>query len=78
MADKSLFSIAGLSYKGLALKSAIFIACMLITEWLQRDKKHGLELAQVNKWIRRVIYIALIISIVMFAGQNEQFIYFQF
>ena len=78
MADKSLFSIAGLTYKGLALKSSIFIACMLIVEWLQRDKKHGLELAQVNKWIRRVIYIALIISIVMFAGQNEQFIYFQF
>jgi len=51
---------------------------MLAAEWLQRHKQHGLEIASMNAWLRRIIYILIILSIVFFMGKNEQFIYFQF
>ena len=56
----------------------IFMIIMLLVEWLQRHKQHGLEIASINKWIRRLIYVSIIMSIVFFMGKNEQFIYFQF
>ena len=77
MADISLFSISIISRK-LALKSLVFAFCMLTVEWLQRNKQHGLEIPGVNKWLRRIIYLVIIFCIVMFMGENEQFIYFQF
>jgi D-alanyl-lipoteichoic acid acyltransferase DltB (MBOAT superfamily) len=55
------------------------LGIMLLVEWFQRDKKHGLELNKVNNaWVRRLIYCIIIIMIVMFMGKNETFIYFQF
>jgi hypothetical protein len=54
------------------------VTVMLIVEWIQRNKQHGLEIPAMNQWIRRVIYILIIFSIVWFMGENEQFIYFQF
>ena len=54
------------------------ILLMLIVEWLQRQKQHGLEIAFINTWLRRIIYVIIIFCIVWYAGENEQFIYFQF
>ncbi|MDR2563982.1 MAG: MBOAT family protein [Prevotellaceae bacterium] len=59
-------------------KCFAFILLMLSVEWLNRNKQHGLEISQINRWLRRFIYIVLILCIVMFCGENEQFIYFQF
>jgi D-alanyl-lipoteichoic acid acyltransferase DltB (MBOAT superfamily) len=59
-------------------ETVICLTIMFAVEWLQRHKQHGLALASVNKWLRRIIYILIILSIILFTGKNEQFIYFQF
>jgi D-alanyl-lipoteichoic acid acyltransferase DltB (MBOAT superfamily) len=65
---------------GLSAQKALIITipCMLVVEWLQRNKQHGLEIYTVNPWLRRVIYSLIIVGIVLFMGKNQQFIYFQF
>jgi bacteriorhodopsin len=61
---------------GFALPLLIF--GMLIMEWLHRQKQHGLEIAALHPWLRRLIYILIIVFIILFSGKNQQFIYFQF
>lgn len=52
---------------------------MLIVEWLQRDKQHGLEISALHPAIRILIVILLIEGIVFFLPATpSQFIYFQF
>jgi D-alanyl-lipoteichoic acid acyltransferase DltB (MBOAT superfamily) len=55
-----------------------FIALMLITEWLQRQKVHALEITNLKPWLRHTIYLLVIFCIIWFTGKNETFIYFQF
>jgi D-alanyl-lipoteichoic acid acyltransferase DltB (MBOAT superfamily) len=67
------------SYHILNEKEFWFIAILVAVEWVQRHRKHGLELSLVNNsWSRRVIYCLIIFMIVWFMGKNETFIYFQF
>jgi len=54
------------------------IIILFTVEWLQRNKQHGLEIRQMNPWLRRLVYVLIILSIILFMGQNQQFIYFQF
>lgn len=56
-----------------------FILLMLITEWLQRTKEHGLDLSSVkNSFARFCIYFLIIFVCYIFKGDVQQFIYFQF
>jgi D-alanyl-lipoteichoic acid acyltransferase DltB (MBOAT superfamily) len=55
-----------------------FIVTLLIVEWIQRNKQHGLEIAAMNPWLRRIIYCIILFCIVLFMGENEQNIYFKF
>ncbi len=60
-------------------KSFIFILFMLLVEWVQREKQHGLELSGVkNKYVKWSIYYALILVIFEFGANSKSFIYFQF
>ena len=64
-------------------KSAMIgIAVMIFIEWLNRDKKHGLQFDNtgVTKFstVRYILYYAIIISTILFMGINQTFIYFQF
>lgn len=77
--DPSIFQIPEvLSLKMIAV--FFFIATMLITEWLQRSREHGLERVEsaLSKPIRWGLYMMLIYSIVWFHGKQVGFIYFQF
>jgi len=57
----------------------INIIIFIFIEWVQREKKHGLEIRLISsKFTRRTIYVFLIFSIIWFMGENETFIYFQF
>lgn len=58
---------------------AIFFTLVLIgVEWIQRNKKHGLDLAFVKPAFRHAIYY-LVIFAILFAFQTDRiFIYFQF
>ena len=60
-----------------------FVVIMLLAEWLQRDKQHALEFVKpqgilkyrVARWS---IYISVLMMTLVFAGEQSQFIYFQF
>ena len=57
----------------------VFIIIMLVVEWLQRDKEHGLVLDKMKPWLRWVICFIIVLMISCFTD-NEigAFIYFQF
>ena len=57
----------------------VFIIIMLVVEWLQRDKEHGLVLDKMQPWLRWVICFIIVLMISCFTD-NEigSFIYFQF
>jgi D-alanyl-lipoteichoic acid acyltransferase DltB (MBOAT superfamily) len=57
-----------------------FILIMFIFEWYNRDKDFGLFFKENHKHpiIRWSIYVILIVIITLWAGQTENFIYFQF
>ena len=56
----------------------LFIFILVILEWIQREKIHGLQLSEKNKFINWCIYISFIIVIFLFGGKGHEFIYFQF
>jgi len=74
--QSSLFSLPSLS----PLYVWLGIMVMMITEWVHRDKQHGLQLNiyRIGKPLRWFIYILLIFSIAFFMGDASPFIYFQF
>jgi D-alanyl-lipoteichoic acid acyltransferase DltB (MBOAT superfamily) len=55
---------------------------MLFIEWLQRDKQHALQLPNIYifkfKAVRWSLYAGILVMMMMFTGQSQQFIYFQF
>lgn len=65
-----------LSYK----KVFFFIFILVAVEWLQRNRQHGLELDGYNipRFVKWSLYYILIAIIFMYAGTQQQFIYFQF
>ena len=69
-------------FKKLAFRLAIFICIMLIVEWLQRKKEHGLVfLSQIKPLIIRCVIVVIIIEFILVfkvAAMPSQFIYFQF
>jgi len=56
------------------------LVVFIIVEWAQRGKQHALELTgvKISKPIRWAIYYAIIIAIIYFRGEPQEFIYFQF
>ncbi len=52
---------------------------MLVVEWSQRKKEHGLVMDKPVPWyVRYGIYSALFVLILLFWGKDQTFIYFQF
>ena len=64
--------------KNLVYPTNILIIVMLLVEWFQRNKQHGLEIKIQQWYIRYALYIALISMIIYFRGSAQTFIYFQF
>ena len=56
-----------------------FVVIMLMVEWLQREKGHGMVIDNVkSRLLRFIIYYIVIVSIIVFYNSGESFIYFQF
>ena len=72
----SLFTVPELFPAGLMLG----IGTLVVIEWLQRDKQHGLDFGAtpIPRLVRWAGYYALMLSIVVFGGDQHDFIYFQF
>lgn len=57
----------------------IFIAIMLLVEWLNRDREHGLSLETISaRPLRWAIYTVLAVITFLFGAPPQTFIYFQF
>lgn len=57
----------------------LFIGVMLIVEWLNRDREHGLAMDRVSsRALRWAIYVCLAVVIFFFGAPPQAFIYFQF
>lgn len=54
------------------------VLALLVVEWLQREKKHGLDIANLHWTLRYPIYYMLILIILELGGHSQSFIYFQF
>lgn len=80
MFSQSFFSIPVLADKLIVAKALLYISLMILTEWLQRDKEHGLALDHLRyPVLRSGIYFAIIFMIVWLgASSANQFIYFNF
>lgn len=65
-------------------KSALFYAALLlVVEWLHRDKQFGLQISDgggllARRTVRWAIYVVLALFTLLWAGTQEEFIYFQF
>lgn len=79
MVSTSLFSIPVVDFTAVAIV-LFFSIVMFATEWVNRDKDHGLVLNQVPLAYKRwIFYFLLIFSLLFFGAFGEnQFIYFQF
>ena len=58
----------------------VFIFIMMVVEWIQRGKEHGMDLGDIrNVWLRATLCIVLALAIYTFAYDKiGTFIYFQF
>jgi alginate O-acetyltransferase complex protein AlgI len=76
IASVSLFTIPEILPK----KILILIIIFVITEWLQKEKQHALQLnsSGMPKIIRWGLYCSLILIILFSGGNQQEFIYFQF
>ena len=68
-------------YKVFTYWEMLPIGIMLVVEWLQRNKEHGLQDMDKyfpSRWLRCSLYGLLMVLVVFFRGNYQQFIYFQF
>lgn len=61
-------------------KILLFIALMLFIEWMQRNKRHALQMDRTNRLLRWSVYYSLFITIYLFGNFSShfEFIYLQF
>lgn len=60
---------------------SVCIVILISTEWMQRTQKHGLAYLECRiryRFVRWVVYLLIIMSIIQFGGSSDTFIYFQF
>ena len=78
--DSSIISIPALPQPREAVILLVIIVYFLLIEWLGRENKYAIEkiFLKQNRVLRWVYYYSIIYMIVFFAGQEQEFIYFQF
>jgi D-alanyl-lipoteichoic acid acyltransferase DltB (MBOAT superfamily) len=78
--SNSILSVPIFSEKGKALMIVFFIAVFMLIEWAGREGNFALEHFGLkwNKPVRWGFYFLLGITILLFSGNKQQFIYFQF
>lgn len=76
--SRDVLSIPFLINRDYYLPTFLWIALMLLVEWLSRNKQHGLDIATLPAYARYTIYLLLVFIVSIFGGQTTNFIYFQF
>lgn len=68
-----------LGYTMISERFIVFIGFLVIMEWWNREKQHGLQIAHRPAWMRRSLYFLIMLIVFTFGTfQEQQFIYFQF
>lgn len=76
--SKSLFEKPDILSENILIFCPILLM-FIIVEWLQREKQHALEISHINfRLLRWSIYLTLILITLVFQGNQQGFIYFQF
>ncbi len=77
--SSSLFTIPVVISVKMCVLACILIAFILF-EWFHRDREHSLQLEneKLPVFFRYSLYVGIIFCIAWFAGNNQDFIYFQF
>lgn len=83
LCDSSIVSIPNFRDLGLSIikltYTLFFIVLLQLIDWIQRKQDFGLEISNVKyRPIRWSIYIIFLLTFSVFAGGQEEFIYFQF
>lgn len=74
MFSKTLFAAPAIP-----AKTILFVAIMLVVEWVQRKKEHGFVMDGVKSGVLRYACYLTVLTVIFFFGVfNETFIYFQF
>ena len=69
----------GLGDISLPMRTICLVAIMIVVEWLQRGRKHGLDMSGIHSGaVRYACYITTLTLIFVYGVFNETFIYFQF
>ena len=78
--SSSLFSLPAHFGGSKALMTLLGVTIFMSVEWLQRDKQYALDLSLIRggRYVRWCIYLIIILAIISFGGQQQEFIYFQF
>lgn len=78
--SSSLFTIPVFKKGTLSIPTLILVAFFIIIEWRGREQSYAIEKVFYSKpaWYRWTFYYFLILLFFLFAGSNQQFIYFQF
>lgn len=77
--SESLFTIPKFHGMGGALKTLILLSCFMFIEWAGREEEFAANyFNSKKKLLRYMVYYTLVISIFYFAGNQQEFIYFQF
>jgi len=75
-----LFSVPQFQSRGMALVIMAFVVLFVIIEWITREKNHPFVDWETKHGVifRWAVYYTIVLLIFVFAGQEQQFIYFQF
>ncbi|MGX8712357.1 MAG: MBOAT family O-acyltransferase [bacterium] len=69
----------GLGGANFPMRTLCFVALLIVVEWLQRNREHGMSMDGVkNGVVRYICYFAVLAIIFIYGVFNETFIYFQF
>ena len=74
----SLLSVPWLMTRDFYIPLTIAIFVLILVEWINRTKSHGFVVGIKYKWLRIVLYYALVVAILCNSGSEQTFIYFQF
>ena len=56
----------------------IYVAVLVMSEWIQRRKKYCLQIDDLPRWLRWIIYYCVVLLLIKFGAPQQEFIYFQF
>lgn len=79
---RKMFTSPTLTYSPVEGTAFVYILLMFVIEWFHRDRPYGFDIKghglMAHRWWRWTVYYLLTMLILLSAGNNEAFIYFQF